>query len=410
MQPTLPSSTAPARPDGNRDGRGAWKVRHDGSDGETLDDGTRNQYLKRVGYLARALVKGGDPATAFERLTPDMAAAYMEGQMQSPRLSRASFRAYRAALIFWLRQRMQQAREQGRPVDGMLDALERIRALSPAGFRAQGGTQSGRNVRGVPAGLMERFQHYAQGRGRRLKYMEPLMAFLKANLLVGLRPGEWFGVTFNRQEMPVSSGGVASSGGREIGVGAPVMQVENAKTTHGRGNAPIRGIVLHGISADDMTALVYFHNMVEQYRARNMQQAMARGVDENTLHRAFFSPLQRTLVIMLRELGIGRESAEYISLYSTRHQAIADARHAGCSQHEIVAMFGHGSVRSAATPDGCTLQRRAGFTFTADAASMEQVRQSFATPRHAIRAQQHRQMYEQSRQVAEDLLGDQRRY
>ena len=41
---------------------------------------------------------------------------------------------------------------------------------------------------------------------------------------------------------------------------------------------------------------------------------------------------------------------------------------------------------------------------------MEQVRQRFATPRHAIRAQQHRQMYEQSRQVAEDLLGDQRRY
>lgn len=92
------------------------------------------------------------------------------------------------------------------------------------------------------------------------------------------------------------------------------------------------------------------------------------------------------------------------------HQAIADARHAGCSQHEIVAMFGHGSVRSAAMPDGRTLQRRAGFTFTADAASMEQVRQRFATPRHAIRAQQHRQMYEQSRQVAEDLLGDQRRY
>jgi len=148
MQPTLPSSTAPARPDGNRDGRGAWKVRRGGTDGETLDDGTRNQYLKRVGYLARALVKGGDPATAFERLTPDMAAAYMEGQMRSPRLSRASFRAYRAALIFWLRQRMQQALDQGRPVDGMIDALERIHALSPAGFRVQGGTQSGREGSG----------------------------------------------------------------------------------------------------------------------------------------------------------------------------------------------------------------------------------------------------------------------
>jgi hypothetical protein len=113
--------------------------------------------------------------------------------------------------------------------------------------------------------------------------------------------------------------------------------VDNDKVSHGRANGEYREILLYGIEEEDLAKLLHFMNIVGDF-----VDGYSSEVPRYTIAKGFYKAIQQTL----RQTAMDKDTPRP-SLYSTRHQAIANAKRSGMSPREIAAMFGHVSTRTA---------------------------------------------------------------
>ncbi|OJA53744.1 site-specific integrase [Burkholderia ubonensis] len=149
----------------------------------------------------------------------------------------------------------------------------------------------------------------------RHKFANALRTWLLASRFTGLRPCEWEDV------------GLADADGR------PCLIVRNAKATNGRGNGSYRTLDLSKASVADINALYDMMEMLEGYEAE-----------------LGFSALQERLADYMKRATrscFGRRK-KYPTLYSLRHQFVADAKRSGHSQSEVAALLGHATNGTAA--------------------------------------------------------------
>ena len=199
-----------------------------------------------------------------------------------------------------------------------------------------------------------------------------LWAFVKANLIVGLRPIEWLNA---RVAYSIES--------REM-----VLLVKNAKNSNGRANGDERTLRLLGISQEDEFAIhkffQIFHKKLrvmaldllsqqkkfqEGHEFNNIKQdhvfghiwddyepsvmrskpisefCSILGIPQAGLAEIYLRSLQREMHKFYNQFLDEQPSNEQkrVTLYSTRHQCIANAKSSKVNIYEIAAFFGHSS-------------------------------------------------------------------
>lgn len=295
--------------------------------GANLAADTRRDYARRLLILENQIhaIEG-----AGTTITPRRMAAHLRTLFAQGEIAQATARIMKAAVLFWVAENAQSLIANGG--EGLAEyesAYTEVRALATNTLPKRTTKTSSPKLKALPKDALEALSEYG-ARTPRAVNIGPLLAFLNANLLVGLRPEEWFDAnlfTYLRR--------TGHSQSPCLG-----MRIRNSKTTHGRGNGTHREILLHGINAHDLASMMHFLTIVEAHRAENP------SLSKSDLAKTFYSPLGQTMRNALNRVGY-RKAATTPTLYSSRHQAVANAKFSGLTDREIAAMFGHSSTSTA---------------------------------------------------------------
>lgn len=301
--------------------------------GESLSDRTKADYGRKINAITRKIKSEGN-----SELSPATLVQHLQKIVSSGEIAQSTARSMKAAANFWLAEQAQQLLDSGDDYTAHEEAYQALRKLITNDLPLKTQQTSSTKLKYLPKATLEGLTEYSQ-KTRKAIHAGTLVAFLKANILVGLRPDEWFAATFatyiHRNEI----------GDYKIGKGGKLttsiaLVVDNAKTTYGRGNGEKREILLHGVSDSDLATLMHFGEIIASFSKK-----FPPGTSRAELAKAFFKPLQRTMCEALKRMGHPPKSLP--TTYSTRHQAVANAKASGMSAREIAAMFGHISVSTA---------------------------------------------------------------
>lgn len=151
------------------------------------------------------------------------------------------------------------------------------------------------------------------------KYARILEAWLLAGCFTGLRPGEWRLTSIVVGEKPVTAEAYT------------VLHVMNGKATNGRADGVVRTLDITRLSPDVMDAVRYMSDI----GFRTYQEGEEAY---ELMHRSCSNLLDRAC-----KAALGKGGYRY-SLYSCRHQFIANAKALMMEHEEISAMAGHKDV------------------------------------------------------------------
>lgn len=200
------------------------------------------------------------------------------------------------------------AKEELRAAIALLDAERSAGALS------RGTRTSATKQKQFKRDDFEQLLEYLTAHIGRHKFANALRTWLVVARFTGLRPCEW------------------EYAGLTDVCGKPCLLVRNAKATNGRGNGGYRTLDLSKADVADIDALHDMIEMLEGYEAElgfaALQERLAHYMKRAT--RACF----------------GRRK-KYPTLYSLRHQFVADLKRSGHSQAEVAALLGQASDETA---------------------------------------------------------------
>lgn len=327
--------------------------------GSGLAQRTREDYARKMGIVANQIEKAGKG-----RLTPVSLIEHMNGLIENKKIAQSTARALKAAAIFWLAEEAQSLLAQNLDLSEYEKAYTEIRALSTKELPHRTEETSSTKLKFFPKQALESLVEYAI-KTPQATNTGSLIAFLKANLLVGLRPAEWFNVSFFNYLYRDKNGNYISNklGGTKTAI---AMTVENAKTTHGRSNGESREILLHDISDENLATLMHMQELINSYKSKHPE-----STPHSDIIKGFFKPLQQTMSHALQKMGYAKKQLP--TTYSTRHQAVANAKSSGLTDREIAAMFGHSSTSTAKSHYGKKVNGWMKMTFRASQESLEAV-------------------------------------
>lgn len=301
--------------------------------GESLAARTKADYARKISAITRKLQKAG-----AAKLTPSLLVAHLTQVVASGEIAQSTARSMKAAANFWLAEQAQLLLDSGEDFRAHEEAYKSLRQVATNDLPLKTQRTSSTKLKYLPKATLDGLTEYSQ-KTRKALNAGTLVAFLKANILVGLRPDEWFASTFATYLHRDEDNQYQKGKGRKLTTSLALV-VDNSKTTYGRGNGSRREILLHAISDGDLATLLHFGEIITSF-AKKYPPDTPRAV----LAKAFFKPLQRTMYEALKRMGHPPKSLP--TTYSTRHQAVANAKASGMSDREIAAMFGHISVSTA---------------------------------------------------------------
>ncbi len=301
-----------------------------------LSDRSKREYTSRLSELHKKIQRVNRHA---ETLTPEMLIHQISHEVTENGIADSTFRMYKSAAMFWIGQQAQALIASGGDPGEYANAYEAIRSLRYASVANTSDRTSGKKLKFFPAECAAALDKYAEERGHRAPNAAKAAAFTKANLLVGLRPSEWFDAAFASYLVRDEEGEIV----RDKATGKPVFEnmlvVDNAKATHGRGNGLRRELILHEVTAEELTALIHFWEVATKFRARH-----PASIEAKKLNNLFYRPMNNMIRRALS--AVGYATRDIPSIYSTRHQAVADFKASGLDKRVIAAFFGHGSEKT----------------------------------------------------------------
>lgn len=167
-------------------------------------------------------------------------------------------------------------------------------------------------------------------------------AFFKATLLVGLRPTEWQSAKLLLQPIDGLDGPY------------PILKVKNAKSTNGRSHGEYRHLHLNDMAPDDLKRIMVAILYADKENPKGWLTPTGKAENWD----AFYGRLRQYFGKAINT--IFPSSKRGISIYSCRHQFIADLKLAGYKKEEIAALVGHGVDETAAVHYGRKRNGRSG--------------------------------------------------
>jgi len=269
----------------------------------TRSDRTKVSYEARFKQLRARFSRDA----GMGELTPDEVVAHLI--LLRPELSPRTWRNYKAATLYYL--------ETYHPQH--TTAIAELTKYTSVGLTDRASRTSGRKIKQVPEAAWAAIKFSLLQRERRgHKYSRGLLTICEATLLTGLRPVEW----------SFSEISTHAEDGRRI------LHVRNAKHSNGRANGPTREMYIDGLTDVEIGLLreaIALSECADEAQAEKLQLALkheleaARGVD--------LSPHNR------------RQSS--VTLYSFRHQFIANAKQTFDDPVITAAVVGHYSTKTA---------------------------------------------------------------
>lgn len=216
---------------------------------------------------------------------------------------------------------------------------------------------------------------------------ERIRLFVNANIILGLRPSEWFNIKLLNHQQLILDVDFKKSIASVIDVkeltisdttingseGQLYLKVENSKNTHDRACGEYRYLILDNLPDKEMddifnwiayleaVKIEYEIDNEEKYNKflKNTQSQLLRFCKSNSAIQNIIMKEYRKSIRNYTKDKAKSESksnkdylgkppiALYPTLYSTRHQAIANAKAAGLNPILIAALFGHASIKTA---------------------------------------------------------------
>lgn len=215
-------------------------------------------------------------------------------QGETSNWSKATWRIYRAALHFYLES------------SGYQDAADWIRYARPEFTLTREARTSQKKLKGLPA--EEASALTAALAASTSRYAQIARIWLQAGILTGLRPSEWREVSFDPDTQ--------------------TLTVMNAKATNGRANGPMRRLRLRNLTRGE----------------REIIQEMIRMVRGHEDFCRLYGGVRKVLCATARRVWPRRKMR--ISLYSSRHQWVANAKRV-YDRRTVAALAGHASAETA---------------------------------------------------------------
>lgn len=254
-----------------------------------LSDATAARYRALAERLLAAAAETLDrPWEADPRAAVEVLAA------RRPTFGRATWRQYRAALVWFLTQA------------GHAELADGVRTLSETPCLRHTARTSGKKSKRLPRDRLELLlERLAESRGG---YDRAIGLWLLSNYYVGLRPEEWWSVTWVAERR---------------------LKVRNAKDSQDRTFGTHRTLGLEAFTAQEMHVVREFLAIVAAIPDRE----------------AFYMACRKRLCKWNKRLW--PRARLHITLYSGRHQFAADHKAAHLSREELAALMGHGSTVTA---------------------------------------------------------------
>jgi hypothetical protein len=270
--------------------------------------------------------------------------------------------------MYWLAQQARAVIDSGGDHGEYARVFTAVHALNALGLPMRTARTSSRKLKSFSQECLATLRRYAAAHAARAPNATRAVAFCEANLLVGLRPAEWFDTALASYLERDEHGELKRDERGRLRFTVMLM-VENAKATHGRGNGQRRELLLYGITAAELKYLVHWREIALAFKDRHPNTTRKRLT--NLLYRPLNNTIRRVL------LGAGHLAQEVPACYSTRHQAVADHKASELPPRVIAAFFGHSSQYTHRAHYG---QRRHGVRRTLFRPSPESLSRVAATP------------------------------
>ncbi len=328
-----------------------------------LGDRSKREYTNRLKEMSKKIQRR--TGSTAETLTPDMLIEQISTEVTSNGIADSTFRMYKSAVMYWLGQQAQALIASGGDPSDYARAYEALRALRYSQVASTAERTSGRKLKFFPQECVDALSKYAEERGHRAPNAARAAAFAKANLLVGLRPSEWFDATFASYLVRNEAGEPMRAANGQL-LFEHMLIVENAKATHGRGNGQRRELILYGITAEELKALMHFAEIAQKYKERH-----PASIEAKKLNNLFYRPMNNMIRRALTATGYSQRDIP--SIYSTRHQVVADFKATGYDKRMIAAFFGHSSENTHREHYGHKKHGNRSVTFKPSVESLNQV-------------------------------------
>lgn len=278
-------------------------------DEQTRTDKTEDSYIKRFESFIKAIRKenGTEPSVQ------DVAEYVMARQ---PHLSKSTWRQYKATMNYILNSLGENVlAERINQLDGK-NCLNKASGTSSSKKKFI----SEKEETEIISALKERARKDPDG------WAPTLLSYFFAGIACGLRPIEYETaiIVQTQEDMPTEHSDAYSGD-------YPIIIVQNAKATNGRSFGKYRYV---GLSSLDHLQLSAVKSTIQYARNKNTPTGK---VDT---YECFYKRMCDAFSGFIKRF---RGSTSNITMYSTRHQCIADLKYMGATLNEIAAIVGHGT-------------------------------------------------------------------
>lgn len=327
---------------------------------DNLTEDTKSHYVQRVNRLITEL------QTRQINSTPGALVDLLSERINQGEISSSTARTDKAAIAFYLADEASSVMNQGESIEEYEDAYTALRKLSARLLPNTSTKTSGSKLKYFPQEIFQALTEQSNIRYRSVS-RQLMVAFLRANMLVGLRPAEWFDADLCTYLHRTSEGEYELQQDGKIR-SSICLRVKNAKNSHGRANGEYRELLLDGISSTDLAAVMHW---LEQTRIHREKLGKSTGKLSSEEVSDFYNQIQLSMRrALIRMLGTGENLP---TIYSTRHQVVADMKSSNKPPAEIAAFLGHGSIRTANKHYGKKFKGKGGFAFSASPESINKV-------------------------------------
>lgn len=299
---------------------------------------TIRAYLKRAEELRlQAHADLNIPPT--QRLDPRQIVGWLAKKKIT--YSASTWRQYKSAMICSLENELDLLDERLDPTP-WAEAIEMLRNIVNEGDGVKDGGTSAKKLKKFPQSDFTHLDTYLKSKPHQTH--EALRDWLQSGIWTGLRPVEW------RDCELIDINGI------------PALLVQNAKHSNGRAHGKTRTVILQRFTPEELETL-------KRHLAR-VHKWYSAGIYDRMYHAC-----SSKLYTVVRKLWPKR--TRHLTLYSTRHQFVADAKASNFSLIEIAALMGHAVDETASEHYG---KRAAGQQITkvqALAAEMAKIKQQF---------------------------------
>lgn len=267
---------------------------------------TETSYLNTYRQLQnRCANENGYSTKQADNITPDVLLIWLLGRANE--FSMSTWRQYKAAVIFTIQKNYPNYPE----------VIEKLKLQISMTQSVRSNRTSGKKLKCVPPKFWIDFKETLMRRSSKHRYAASLLDILKATLLTGLRPNEWFRSVITTHKE----------------TGALTLKVENSKNSNGRANGKFRELFINELAVEDRQLI---KRVINYCKAQGQDMKTSLTALQNEFFNARKEHCEKNMLINC-----------YVAMYYFRHQFLANAKKANMGGTCIAALVGHNSVHTA---------------------------------------------------------------